>query len=205
MKLVAQRNSSISIVIGSYVALTLIGTIVSGCTQSAPVDDASLYVREIENEAFTVEYARETSGRLALHRDGDAYECSMCHDGFSGDPNIKPLEGEHADIDFDHGLNQSCLNCHNSSNSDAYINHEGMEIPGDQSSMLCAKCHGVTFREWEVGVHGLLSGHWDDSFGPRKKLDCVQCHDPHNPAFPVMKPDPAPIFSRFAERAKQAE
>ena len=106
---------------------------------------------------------------------------------------------------FRHGLDQHCLHCHNPSNSDVYLNHDGTEIPNDQSTQLCGKSHGVTYRDWKIGVHGRLSGYWDDTFGPRKNFECIECHDPHNPRFPSLKPDPPPIRSRFGIPAQEGE
>lgn len=203
--MVTQRYKSITMLIALYALLTLSSILATGCAQPEPVDEASLYVREIDGEAFTAEQVREVSGGLALHRDGDAYECSMCHEGFSNDPNLKPLEGEHADLVFDHGLNTDCLSCHNPTNSDAFLNHDGTELASDQSTMLCSKCHGVVFRDWEKGLHGRMSSVWNASFGERKNMDCIECHDPHTPGFPSMKPDPAPALSRLILQADEAE
>ena len=106
----------------------------------------------------------------------------------------------HANIDFDHGMNSRCLNCHNANNPDTFINHDGSEIPSDQPSDLCWKCHGPQHRDWVIGIHGRTNGHWAPQFGEQHKLDCIQCHDPHKPHFPMMAPDPSPVLTRFEDK-----
>ena len=69
-------------------------------------------------------------------------------------------------------------------NADAYDNFGDAEIPGDQPTMLCAKCHGPHYREWGLDVHGRVNGHWGAEWGEQRKLDCIQCHDPHDPKPP---------------------
>lgn len=173
------------------------GVVLAGCTGDSEPLSGDLYVRDVSGGLYDTAPVRGEAGPLRLHRDGDAYECSMCHDGFRDDPSIDPLRDEHSDIVMKHGLDGHCLHCHNPSNSDVYLNHDGTEIPGDQSTLLCGKCHGVTFKDWQVGVHGRQDGFWDAARGPRVKLECIQCHDPHAPVFPQLVPDPAPIRSRF--------
>ena len=157
----------------------------------------ALYERDVSGGIHDTTPIRGERGPLRLHRDGDAYECSMCHEGFAGDLGDAALEGEHADITFDHGLNLFCINCHHPGNSDVFVHHDGSEIPGDEPTRLCAKCHGPHFREWTLDVHGRVSGHWAASQGEQTKLDCIQCHDPHRPKFPPMAPEPPPVLTRF--------
>ncbi len=189
----------------SCAGIVLLSSGLSACSFRQDDGGETLYVRDIASGLFDTAPVRTVDGPLRLHRDGDAYECSMCHEGYRDDPAIDPLAGEHADIVFTHGLDQHCLHCHNPSNSDVYLNHDGTEIPGDQSTQLCGKCHGVTYRDWKLGVHGRLSGYWDDAFGPRTNFECIECHDPHAPRFPSLKPDPPPIRSRFNIPAQEGE
>lgn len=177
----------------------------SACFRSDEIDPDTLYARDTLSEVFDVSPVRTITGKLRLHRDGEAYECSMCHDGYRNDPDVDPLGDEHSDIVFDHGVEQHCLHCHNPKNSDVYVNHDGTEIPENATTTLCAKCHGMTFRDWQEGVHGRKSRFWDERFGTRLTLECIECHDPHAPRFPQMKPDPAPLVSRFDTRPSQTE
>ena len=181
--------------------LVLLLPLLALCCTSSDVEDESLYVRDVSAGVFDTAPVRGEPGPLRLHRDGDVYECSMCHDGYRDDPELDPLADEHSDLVMEHGLESHCLHCHNPKNSDVYLNHDGAEIPDDQSTRLCGKCHGVTYRDWQIGVHGRQNGHWDATFGERLKLQCIQCHDPHHPRFPALRPDPPPIRSRFGKQA----
>lgn len=134
---------------------------------------------------------------LAFVVDEDFFPCSTCHEGFEGDMSELTLENTHANITFDHGRNVRCLNCHNPANSEAYVDHDGSEIPADNPTLLCAKCHGPHYREWTLDVHGRVGDFWDQRFGEQQKLSCVQCHDPHRPRFPTMAPERAPVYTRF--------
>ena len=168
-------------------------------------DAAPLYERDMSEGIFDTAPVRGERGPLMLRRDGDEYECSMCHDGFEGDLGAEALQGEHADIVFDHGLNLLCLNCHHPTNSDVFVYHDGSEIPGDEATRLCAKCHGPHFREWTLDVHGRVSGSWQPDSEEKKKLDCIQCHDPHRPKFQRMEPEPPPVLTRFELETRQGE
>jgi hypothetical protein len=118
--------------------------------------------------------------------------CQECHVDFR-DP-IKshlPL-GAHRDMPFNHGINLRCFNCHNIANSETYVNHDGSQIPADTPVMLCRKCHGPTYRDWVAGTHGRVNGAWDPTNSLYKKTECNQCHNPHEPRFPLLIPRPAP-------------
>src|SRR5436190_5125 len=60
---------------------------------------------------------------------------------------------------------------------------------GDTSGL---SCHGPTYRDWEIGIHGRKSGYWDKRLGAAVRQDCTSCHDPHSPAFPSLTPGPGP-------------
>lgn len=184
----------------SLTLLALLPTLclMPGCpgpgSAAAPVP---LFKRDVSGGIHDIAPVRSVPAELALHRDGDAFACSSCHEGFDGDMGQLALEDEHKDISFDHGANASCLNCHSPKNSDAYVDYAGNDIPGNEPTKLCAKCHGPQFREWENGIHGRTNGHWNAKFGEQIKLDCTQCHDPHKPRFAQMVPLHPPRLTRF--------
>lgn len=158
---------------------------------------AALYNRDVSQGINDVVPMRGTPGPLAFHLDGDDFPCSTCHEGFEGGLGQQALEDQHSNITFQHGLNVECLNCHNPKNADAYVYHDGSEIPGDEPTRLCAKCHGPHYREWNMNVHGRVMGSWGPEQGPQQRLDCIQCHDPHHPRFPEMAPESPPVLTRF--------
>jgi hypothetical protein len=168
------------------------------CSLETPTDATTLFERKVAANVFDITPVRGELRPLRLRRIGFEYRCSECHNDFESPRRQDELRGEHSDIVFNHGMNLYCLNCHHSTNRDVYVDHDGSEIPPDEPVRLCAKCHGPTYREWELGIHGRQNGYWDTSKGERAKLRCIQCHDPHQPVFQPMKPEPAPARSRFA-------
>jgi hypothetical protein len=131
---------------------------------------------------------RETKG-LDLVKLGWTYNCMECHKLLK-EPKWRydrPM-AEHRDIKLEHGNNRFCLNCHHPTNRNAFVDYDGSEIKQADVVMLCAKCHGPTYRDWQAGVHGRQNGYWDKDKGKSTKLRCIQCHDPHHPQFQSMKP-----------------
>lgn len=133
---------------------------------------------------------RATKG-LDLVKSGWTYNCMECHKLFPArwHYNDRPFN-EHKEIWLDHGNNRFCLNCHHPTNRNAFVDYDGAEIAQADVVMLCAKCHGTIYRDWQAGVHGRENGFWKTDAGEKTKLRCIQCHDPHSPKFKPMKPLP---------------
>jgi hypothetical protein len=89
-------------------------------------------------------------------------------------------------------LNNNCFNCHNPQQLDQLVTRDGTKLRLDEATLLCASCHGTTYRDWQAGVHGRTNGYWDRKLGPITRQECTSCHDPHNPTFPKMIPLPGP-------------
>lgn len=128
---------------------------------------------------------------------GYTYRCSECHDLFPSPLETDRTLTQHRDISLQHGINNRCFNCHNRTSRDAFASDDGSPIPFDQPQLLCAKCHGPVFRDWTHGVHGRTNGYWDTSRGLLDRKKCIQCHDPHAPAFAAMRPAPGPATLRM--------
>lgn len=151
--------------------------------------------------------------RLRSEMEGTFFEwmCLDCH-GEPGGPGrhreseANPELAEHRSIKdtFDHGPSVGCLNCHHPTNRIFYVEVDGSEMPAESADRLCAKCHGLVRRDWELGLHGRQNGYWDRTKGDRTRLSCIQCHDPHIPKPSPMRPDPPPIRSRLASREEGA-
>lgn len=128
--------------------------------------------------------------RVATPEGEVALACSTCHDvrtpNFSN-TTTADLDEFHRDLPFGHG-SISCLSCHNSDNYDTLRLANQTTVEYTDVMTLCAQCHGQQARSYEHGVHGGMSGYWDLTRGPRTRNNCVDCHDPHQPAFPRMKP-----------------
>lgn len=136
---------------------------------------------------------RATKG-LDLVKLGWTYNCMECHKLLTAKWHYDRPMAEHQDIKLDHGNNRFCINCHHPTDRNAFVDYDGSVIPEAQVVQLCAKCHGPTYRDWKAGVHGRLNGHWDKTSGSRTQLRCIQCHDPHAPKFPSMKPLAPPTY-----------
>jgi hypothetical protein len=141
---------------------------------------------------------RHTKG-LDLVKMGWSYDCMECH---------KMLEAkwhhddramvEHETIKLNHGNNRFCLNCHHPTNRNVFVDYDGSEIAEQDVVLLCARCHGTTYRDWQAGAHGRRNGYWDESKGGETQLRCIQCHDPHDPKFKAMESLHAPTYPKRA-------
>jgi hypothetical protein len=82
------------------------------------------------------------------------------------------------------------------------LTHKTLDFHGecfsfDDVPMLCAGCHGPTYRDWSKGIHGRTNGYWDTGRGVIRRLLCTQCHAPHAPAFAPMSLLPGPHTLRL--------
>lgn len=126
-------------------------------------------------------------------------DCQDCHKLFTNGQEHNDGKLQHNHIKLAHGLNDNCLNCHFDSNRNKLRLHGNKSITFDKSEMLCAQCHGTTWRDWKNGSHGRVQGSWQEYAEERNRLTCVACHDPHQPAFPGIKPLPGPQTLRMGK------
>lgn len=118
------------------------------------------------------------------------FPCSDCHAEMT--PNLKrrELQDEHAGISLRHAAGQFwCLDCHHPEDRDTLRLVTGEGIPFTESFRLCGQCHGKQLRDWQSGIHGRRTGHWN---GDKEYLLCTRCHNPHNPRFKALTPLPPP-------------
>ncbi|MEK7234169.1 MAG: hypothetical protein AAB268_10165 [Elusimicrobiota bacterium] len=123
----------------------------------------------------------------------DGAPCQSCHEGveaLQGDPKKRSVF--HDKIEIRHGRNQHCFNCHNRKQPAYFSNFDGSPIKLANVELLCAKCHGTIYRDWNNGAHGKRTGFWDVAKGGPKPTVCIACHDPHWPVFKPMKAAPPP-------------
>ena len=137
---------------------------------------------------------RATKG-LDLVKLGWSYNCMECHQTLEPQWTTNGrIRVEHESIELKHGNNRFCLNCHHTTNRNAFTDYDGSEIAEQNVVSLCARCHGPVHRDWQAGVHGRKNGFWDKSKGPQTQLRCIQCHDPHDPKFKGMHPLTPPHY-----------
>lgn len=129
------------------------------------------------------------------------FDCYACHEKDNPPPlrfdeNHKLIiPKEHANIVMEHGRhdrNNNCFNCHDEHNLERFQTRDGRELKFADSTALCGSCHGPTLRDWDAGAHGRISGYWQNERGAARRVDCVNCHDPHLPKFPGRAPAPPP-------------
>jgi nitrate reductase cytochrome c-type subunit len=120
--------------------------------------------------------------------------CSSCHSTTA--PNIETrsssdLDQFHQGLKYAHG-NLTCLSCHNSMNYDTLCLTDSRTVEFSDVMTLCSQCHGPQRKDYDMGLHGGMLGHWDLTKGGRTRSTCINCHDPHAPAFPLVMPVFAP-------------
>ena len=143
--------------------------------------------------------------------DVSAFECNSCHEinkpgklEFDAEGHIV-LPAGHADFVMQHGRNhrnENCYNCHDEANHTLLRRRDNRKVKLEESTQLCAGCHGPNYRDWGVGIHGRTSGYRNREMGPITRRDCVDCHNPHSPAFPQIKPAPGPHALHAEESSK---
>ncbi|MBI4951220.1 MAG: hypothetical protein HY908_04245 [Myxococcales bacterium] len=120
------------------------------------------------------------------------YPCSSCHATRTPQPERHPLKEFHAvrTFDFSHGDDTFwCYQCHSIRNLDQLVTATGALVSFDEAQKLCTSCHGDKLDDWKRGMHGLIVGEWN---GPRTKLSCPACHNPHHPRYPTIEPEKMP-------------
>ncbi len=104
---------------------------------------------------------------------------------------VTELDEFHQGLRFEHGA-LSCGSCHVAGDQRSLRRADGTMIDMRDAMDLCRQCHGPQTRDYDHGSHGGMTGHWDLSVGGRVRNHCVDCHDPHTPAFqpslPVLPP-----------------
>ena len=121
------------------------------------------------------------------------FPCTDCHDNKDLKPNRtrRELKDAHDDIILKHDEEHRwCLDCHDADNRDRLHLASGDPVPFEESYRLCGQCHGEKYRDWRAGVHGRRVGEWN---GHKQYLLCAHCHNPHQPRFKSMAPQPAPF------------
>ena len=122
----------------------------------------------------------------------DIFPCSDCHAGQEVNPNRRVLEEFHEDIQIiNHNEEERwCLDCHNPDDRDYLRLASGRLVSFQESYYLCGQCHGTIFRDWKAGIHGRRTGEWN---GEKVYRLCVHCHNPHQPRFKPIAPQPPPV------------
>lgn len=163
---------------------------------TSPVSDAT----EVPAWATNTTPVRQPRLRPEYSQAVYTYRCSDCHKIIPSPAETTRTLTQHREIDLQHGINTRCFNCHHRTNRDAFVDDYGGEIPWNQPQLVCAKCHGPVYRDWQHGSHGRTNGYWDVARGEQTRRRCIECHDPHHPPFPSMVPAPGPHTLRMGSQ-----
>lgn len=156
-------------------------------TELSPTDVADRFVTTIRRPSGppTIELQQtDPQGRTG------EVSCSTCHSVRESDfTNRTPADLDlfHQNMSFSHGK-LSCYACHNPGDADTLRLADTTVVTYPDVMTLCGQCHGTQARDYAHGAHGGMNGYWDLSRGPRSRNNCIDCHDPHVPKFPSMKP-----------------
>ena len=150
---------------------------------------AFLVSKQVRDPSLEPVYKRKITSSIA-------YECNDCHRNFLEPYSIgtqRRIIGEHTQIQFKHGGDNLCFNCHNRENRMVLRAADGSDLPFNRAVELCINCHGVRYRDWKLGLHGKTTGYWDpEKQKASDRLQCLDCHSPHSPGVHDLKPAPAP-------------
>ncbi|MCF7763903.1 MAG: hypothetical protein K9N62_09535 [Verrucomicrobia bacterium] len=116
--------------------------------------------------------------------------CGSCHATTKANIDTRAtadLDQFHQGLKYVHG-HITCLSCHNAKNYDTLRMADSRPVDFTEVMTLCSQCHGPQKRDYDMGLHGGMNGHWDLTKGGRTRNTCINCHDPHAPAFPLVMP-----------------
>ena len=177
----------------------------------------SLYPIPLVDTNFldTATVRRSYADLVRLKEDLSDFDCYVCHEKgkppqlrYDTNQNLI-IPKEHPDIVMghgSHGRNNNCFNCHNETNLELLQTRDGRPLKFSDSPQLCGSCHGPTYRDWEAGVHGRISGYWNQNLGTAERKQCVNCHNPHSPRFPGRQPAPGPhLLHAVAEASAETQ
>lgn len=195
-----QRSDYVSLLIGPIFIVLAAWFLFGPAVTDIPDPGMTLVARE---EITTEPMRTMMSDPPTTLMGGYDLRCQECHKLFESPPETVPANQrrltQHQEIVLDHGLNDRCFNCHDRENRNLLALPGEGAIPYKESPRLCASCHGTTYRDWQVGVHGRTNGSWNAELGTQNRLQCTQCHDPHKPAFPPMHALPGPNTLRMGD------
>ena len=187
-----------------FVFVILLSALLVGC-HGDPTEHAEF--KESSGPDFPTEIrVARPLGKLDVAYDSAVVgiECGVCHTAptdATAAQVASELETFHTSMQFGHG-DLTCNSCHNPDDRTELRLANGKSLPFEGTMQLCAQCHGPQTRDYNHGSHGGMAGYWDTKRGPRVRNHCVNCHDPHAPAFPGVMPA-APPRDRFLEPPKQ--
>jgi hypothetical protein len=142
-------------------------------------------------------YTPKTARGEALANKVMVGNCFLCHAYWVGIPNpdvVRP-QFAHSVIKLNHGANDRCYNCHLIQDRNKYTANDGSGIIPVNVEKMCARCHGLIYKDWQSGTHGVRRGKWSaQTVFERETFTCTECHDPHSPVFQFKEYTPPPVW-----------
>ena len=149
-------------------------------------------------QSLKPEWYTPKTARVALLKNKPLVgNCFICHALWVKipDPQVIQPEFAHPNIKLEHGINNRCYNCHLISDRNKYAADNGSGIMHTNVEKLCARCHGLIYKDWESGTHGIRRGKWlVNSRFDRQIFTCTECHNPHSPVFKFTEFAPPPVW-----------
>ncbi len=111
---------------------------------------------------------------LQNHKKND---CRLCHEKaiLSHDDGKQ----SHWNIELKHSQTMDCQSCHDEEKPQELLFGK-KRIALKNSYQLCSTCHFEQAEDWKGGAHGKRLSGWKE---PRVIMNCVSCHNPHDPKF----------------------
>lgn len=162
----------------------------SGSVDEGDTPGLAFHESSIEGVGFVA----VSGGKLVPPRvlSSEYYPCTECHSG-AGEPEFLD---RNVDFHEDKAISghgeplKWCFDCHNPDNPNTLRLVGGEAIEFKNLDVLCGQCHGKIYAAWQAGAYGKRVGLWD---GEKRYFSCTECHDPHQPRFEAITPDPAPL------------
>jgi len=133
--------------------------------------------------------------------EGRPQSCNGCHQIFTSSHPGGAALNFHQDLVLHHGLNNRCVNCHDTADRQKLTLRDGATVTVAETPQLCAQCHGTVYRDWQRGTHGKTLGSWVTESQAQRRLSCNECHDPHSPKYPSYVPLPGPNTLRMGDQS----
>jgi hypothetical protein len=189
--------------------LTLLS--VAGCGSHTPEKHGSLMemIKESTAPNRNAGLTSETSGaslvqvehvEMFVHSRESALEkfpCQTCHKDVAA--LVSPPRKAHWQVELKHAPEtvMQCSTCHLGKDMNRLHTLAGQPVSFDHSYQICAQCHSRQAEDWTGGAHGKRVGGWAP---PRVAKTCVECHNPHTPAWGQRWPARAAQVMREVKR-----
>ena len=127
-------------------------------------------------QQFAIRSREEAMEKFPCQRCHNVPLARIKHDGKDGKAKA------HWNVKLQHAPESvmSCATCHDPADTNRLRTVAGAPVAVDRSHQVCSQCHSRQAADWAGGAHGKRLGGWAP---PRVAKTCVECHNPHTPAW----------------------